>query len=300
MSEREIAARDRAVGAELRRWREHAGFEARDLARALNCSPSKVSHMERGTRGVSEVDAARYLGHCRPPHQHIDEILEFFHEHSGYWVQHHGIELADSLRSLIALETTASAIVCYEFGVVPGLLQTEDYTRALAIESGLTPEKAESCVVVRRQRQALLARRMPPWSTFFIHENALRMAVGSRAAMNEQLLHLVFTGSRQRVQIRVVPTSSSAHSGLRGPFQSMAYRIGHPVVCLDSEVVTVLVDRSEAVKRYRSITRHLETVALNEGQSRSWLAQMASEYERPREAPDEHVDAGCPLAQEQL
>jgi transcriptional regulator with XRE-family HTH domain len=113
MHTREFTARGRALGAELRAWRERAGLEGVELARMLSRSGTKVSNMESGRRGVSEVDAAMYLACCRTPGTAIEKILEFFHEQQDYWVQPHGL-LSDELRSLIALETTAATIQIFE------------------------------------------------------------------------------------------------------------------------------------------------------------------------------------------
>src|SRR5205807_2104288 len=162
---------------ELRKWREGAKLPGVELAQRLSWSASKVANMEAGRRGVSEVDAAMYLACCRTPGDSIKRVLEFFHEQHEYWVQPHDTKLPDQLLSLITFETTATTIHNFEVTVIPGLLQTEDYARAL-ITSGLTPENAvEPKVRARKDRQVLLRREHPPTCQFFIHENALRLPV---------------------------------------------------------------------------------------------------------------------------
>lgn len=285
----------RALGADLRRWRERAGLESKELARALSWSSSKVSNMESGSRGVSEVDAAMYLAHCRAPGTDIQEFLEFFHEQDGQWLQPHGRQRPDELRSLVALETTAAAMCEFQVTVIPGLLQTEDYTRALITGCRLLPEDAiEPRVRARKERQALLRRYSPPWCRFFVHESALRLPIGGNAVMNDQLLHLVFASSRPHIDIRVVPIAAGPHGGVGGAFTLMEYEKAKPVVYLEHDVASVFLDRKDYVAHYRKAIASLRAVALDEGQSRSLLAQLASENDRPREDHDECIRTGEP------
>jgi transcriptional regulator with XRE-family HTH domain len=291
MDTHDVTARGRALGAELRLWRERAGLESKQLAQRLSWSPSKVSNMERGARTVSEVDAAMYLAVCRTPGEDIKRVLEFFHEQHDYWLQPHGTLLADELRSLITIETTAARMHSFEPAVVPGLLQTEDYARAVITSWGMHPEHAiEAKVRARKERQALLRRHQPPWCTFFVHENALRLPVGSDAVMNDQLLHLVFASARPHIGIRVIPVAAGS-AGMAGAFMMMEYTSARPVVYVPDDVTSTFLDSPECLSAYREILRRVAKVALDEGQSRDWLAQRASEHDRPREDHDDLVRA---------
>jgi transcriptional regulator with XRE-family HTH domain len=296
MHTRQLTARARAFGAELRSWRERANLEGQHIARQLSWSAAKVSNIEFGRRGVSEVDAAMYLACCTRPGDDIKQVLAFFHDQWDYLVQPHDTKLADELLSLITLETTASAIYNFELAVIPGLLQTEAYARAL-ISSGLTPEGAvETKVRTRKDRQVLLRREWPPHCDFFIHEHALRMRVGSEAIMNDQLLHLVFASARPHVRIRVVPAQAGPHAGLSGAFTLMKYLKAKQVIYLEHHVASLFLDSSECVTPYREVLTRLASAALSEGQSRAWLAQLASEFDRPLEEHNDHSPVGDVLA----
>ncbi|RZS44424.1 helix-turn-helix protein [Herbihabitans rhizosphaerae] len=280
----ESTARSKVLGAELRRWRERAGIEAREVAHRLSWSRSKVSHMERGTRGVSELDATKYLGVCRTPGADIDDVLEFFHETEGLWAQLHPQLLSDELRGQITLETSAREIHSLQLLVLPGLLQTEDYIRALITECGIAKEeRIETLVRVRKDRQVLLRRHRPPAFRFFIHENPLRMMVGDAHTMNDQLLHLVFMSSRPHISIRVIPESVGVHANTVGPFTLMDYDLPRSVVSVDTLTTTLFIDRKRAVAGHRDALRQVESIALDQGESRSWLANLANEFDRPRE-----------------
>lgn len=237
-----------------------------------------------------------YLACCRTPGDDIQQVLEFFREQYEHWVQPHG-QLTDELRSLITLETTATTIHSLELAYVPGLLQTEDYARALIMSDvSIAKDAIEPRVRARKDRQVLLRRHWPPQCMFFIHESALQLPVGSDAVMNDQLLHLVFASARPHITIRVIPTAAGPHAGISGPFRLMTYPKAQPVVYVENEVASLFLDGSAYVGRYRQILSRLADVALDKEESRSWLAQRASDHDRPREDHDDHARSEEPLA----
>ncbi|HEX3590789.1 MAG TPA: Scr1 family TA system antitoxin-like transcriptional regulator, partial [Pseudonocardiaceae bacterium] len=174
------SARGRELGVELRKRREAAGLKGYDLAEQLGWSASKVSRMENGIRGVSEVDAAIYLTHCGVLQQELEDLLDIARaEDSDTWLQEHGERLPDNLRTLVYHETTAAASASYEPSLVPGLLQTSDYARAVFEFADVVPRgKIGTAVRARLDRQAVLRKPDPPQCLFFVHENALRAPVG--------------------------------------------------------------------------------------------------------------------------
>jgi len=283
MDAREFTARGRALGAELRAWRERAGIEGAEVARRLSWSPTKVSNVETGRRSVSEVDAAMYLACCRAPGDDIKRVLAFFEENAEYWVETHGSQMSDELRSLTTLEAGASTIQSFECSTIPGLLQTENYTRALITEVGKAPcDLIEPRVAIRQNRQALLRAYRPPETVFFIHENALRLPVGSDAIMNEQLLHLVFASARPHITLRVVLNRAGAR-GTSSQFVLLASAKAKPLVYLEHEVVSLFLDGARHVDCYRDNVARLTSAALDEHESRRWLADLANEHDQPRE-----------------
>ncbi|RZS29528.1 putative transcriptional regulator [Herbihabitans rhizosphaerae] len=282
----EATAWSRTVGAELRRWRERAGFGGSEIARRLSWSPTKVSNMERGKRGVSEADASMYLAVCRAPGVDIEDVRKFFKATEGYWVRSHPEQLSDELRGLIAMETTATAIHSLESLVLPGLLQTEDYIRALITEGGFTrKERIEKLVRARKDRQVLFRRYQPPMLSFFVHERVLFMPVGGATTMNEQLLHLVLTSSQPNVSIRIVPAKVSVMADSAGPFTLQDYSLPRSLVYVESLTASLFIDNKRAVAEHRNALQRLDSVALDRDESRSWLADLANEYDRQREEP---------------
>jgi hypothetical protein len=201
------------------------------------------------------------------------------------------------LRSVIILENTAQIIVYYEPIVIPGLLQTEDYARALFHERDVLPaEIIESRVRIRMQRQSLLRRPDPPKITFFVHENALRMPVGESRIMHEQMLHLLLTGAAAPCRTRVVPASVGARTGTSGPFIWTARKENNPVIYVEHLTTSMFLEGREDMLAYRRRLDRLTELALSEGESREFLANLASEYEREVGGHDSRTRPGPDLA----
>jgi transcriptional regulator with XRE-family HTH domain len=281
---RESTARTRELGSELRRIREEARYTAHELAKKLGWSPSKVSRMETGDRNTTELEVAVFVAFCGVLGDDLARMLD-----------PRGDRLPDELRSLIILEATAQILVYYEPIVIPGLVQTEDYARALFHETEVLPADAiEPRIRMRMERQRFLRRERPPKVTFFVHENALRMRVGDSRTMHEQMLHLLLTGAAPPCQLRVVPTSVGARTGAGGPFTWTARKENNPVIYVEHLTTSLFLEGREDMLAYRRRLDRLTELALNEGESREFLANLASEYERevgghdyrPRSGPD--------------
>jgi transcriptional regulator with XRE-family HTH domain len=283
-----VTAHGRELGAELRRRRELAGYQGQELARRLDWSPAKVSRVEVGARTITQADVAMYLASCGVPRDELDPIVDLADEAAhDHRLKSHGEKLPDELRTLIFHETTAAAIDSYELIVVPGLLQTEDYTRALFREvDQFSGESIEFRVRARMDRQTLIRRADPPQCMFFIHENALRAPIGSNQIMHEQLLQLVFFTSRPQCVIRVVPVSVGGRGLARASFRLMRYVEHDPVVYAEQDVVSLFLDRKVHTNHYCKVMNRLDHVALDEGESRRLLADMASDFDGAEEGND--------------
>lgn len=298
MTLHESTARTRELGAELRRIREAAHYTGHALALKLGWSPSRVSRIETGDRRASEVDAAIYAAFCGATGEDLDRVLDLTqYTHDKHWLHIRGEQLSDELQSLIALESTAETLVYYEPVVIPGLIQTEDYARALVLETELVPTDAIGSVVrIRMERQRLLRRLNPPNVTFYIHENALRMPVGGRRIMHEQILHLLLTCTTPPCRVRVVPTRVGARAGALGPFTWAAHHEHNPVIYVEHLTTSLFLEGLYDKLAYRHKLDRLSKLALDAGQSREFLADLASEYEREVGEHDPPARSGPDLA----
>lgn len=280
----DATVRSRELGDELKRVRMLRGLKATELAHAIGWSETKISRVESGKTSCSEVEAAIYLAYCRVTPGELDRIIVLCggEDEHGSFLRHHGERLPDQLRTLVLHETTASAVFELELNRLPGLLQTEDYARAMMRESGLIPAPGiETRVRARMDRQILLRRKSPPNFTFYVHEHALRLPIGGQAVMHDQMLHLLFMTSQPFCQVRVIPASIGGHAGLSGPFRLMQFTEHQPVVCVETQNRSLFMETPTDIATYWLILGRLAEVALHAEESRSVLASLASEYDRP-------------------
>jgi hypothetical protein len=276
-------ARAREVGFELKQRRDEAGLTGRELSRMLEWPHGKISFIENGRRLPSPPDVAAYVVSCGPPEpESYRRLLALAKEpDTEYWVRPHSPELPTELRSLIIQESLAKSIATYEPLVIPGLLQSEQYIRALFRFGSTRPaDEIELRVQARLARQGLLHRRLPPECAFYLQERALRTTVGDALVMNEQLLHLVLAASERRCAIRVVPDSAGPFSALTGAFRVMDYAEHPPTAYTETLTSGTFLDQPQDIALYRDLLSRLDRAALSRGQSRAWLASLASAYDQ--------------------
>lgn len=269
----------RELGAELRKRRETASLTGEDIARVTGWHRSKVSRVELGQSEISVVDAVHYLAACKVFVTEAKEILDLCRDAErklGYWLSPHGEWLEDSLNSLIYHESTADRSVSYEPMVVPGLLQSRRYARLLIERGpGVSQEYVDATVRLREERQQILHRPRPGRFAFFVHEQALRLQIGAKADMHEQLLKLVLMANLPHVSLRVVPALSGERGAFGNSFRVFEYRNHSPLVYLSAAWSGVFIEDREFVADYRRLVRTIASIALDEAKSRAFMAELA-------------------------
>jgi len=262
--------RRRLLGATLRRFREQAGYTLEDAARILECDRSKISRIETGQRGIRPKELRELLMEYGVDEPRRDALLAVARQaqQAGWW-QSYGHVLDDAYQDFIGLEATATTIWTYEAQLVPGLLQTEGYARAIAAASLVNEgqEEHEQFVQVRLTRQQVLTRDDHPLQFWAIlSEGALRQLVGGREVMQAQLAHLIDIGSNQpSVNLQVLPFVAGAHAATSGPFVILKFPetpdLG--VVYLEGQTGGIYLESAEEVARYILVFEHLRASALS-------------------------------------
>ena len=211
----------RQLLAELRRLRPSRVHTQRQVADALDWSPSKVTRIESGEVSLSVTDLRALLGFYEvSDHALVERLVDLARRSRrarSPFAAYAAVFPAVALR-FFDFEHSSSSISEIELLVVPGLLQTEEYTRALLSVYGIGAERVEGFVGSRRVRQQLLQRENPPTLSFVIDESVLLRVIGGRAVMRAQLERLRELAERPNVAIRVLPLALGEHVGLRGPF----------------------------------------------------------------------------------
>lgn len=206
---RNPTVRRRELGGLLRKLRVNKGLKVEQVADFLGVSTSKVSRLETGQRGVSARDICTLCDLYEvddDQRQHLTELAREGKQRA--WWQPLGLPYT----TYIGLEAEAASISDYGLGIMPGLLQTADYARAVvqAAVPKWEPDVVEQRVAGRMARQHLLFSENPPHFEAVVGESVLHRVVGSPAVMRAQLKRLLELADLPRVTLRVIPYDSGA------------------------------------------------------------------------------------------
>ncbi|MFF6641774.1 Scr1 family TA system antitoxin-like transcriptional regulator [Streptomyces althioticus] len=235
-ADEESAAVLRTVGRVIKMCRERAGLTQAALGAQIGYSEEQVSSVERGRRAPMEefLDAA-------------DRALEANGLISALKGDVEKARFPKKVRDLAKLEAQAVEICAYDNSVVNGLLQTEEYQRAVfrSRRPAFTEEQVDQLVGARLARQEIVPRTDTAFS--FVHdEAALRRPVGGKMVLRRQLERLLEVGQMPHVEIQVLPLESEDNGGLDGPFHLLRLRDGATVGHSDIQLVSRLIsDRRE-------------------------------------------------------
>lgn len=290
----------RELGAMLRRLREDAGITGAALAEQLDLTPTHVSRMESGKRDSTTTDVVHYVVGCGGTLKTIKpyvELTRIAERKQGYWISDKRI--GNSLQSLIFHEASARRLFGYDPQLIPGLLQTPDYARAViaAIEPDLAEDEIAGMIRTRGARQRVLHWSRPALFCFYVHEQALRLQVGSTAIMHEQLLHLVLTAALENITVRIVPSAAGERSAFGGSFRLMEFGDELlPLAYLDHPGgAGLFLEDPKFVEGFHQLLPKLTDIALDEGESREFAAKLADAYDRGSQS-----DVAHRMAEEQL
>jgi hypothetical protein len=257
------------LGGHLRELREKAGISAEEAGYAIRGSHSKISRMENGRVGFKQRDVADLLTlYGVGDEGDRESILSLARQANtpGWW-HRYGDVLPGWFEAYLGLEEAASLIRSYEVHFVPGLLQTEEYARAVVMlghpEAG--EEEIERRVSLRMTRQRRLMGRDAPAVWAVIDETALRRTVGARGVMREQIRHLIELSALPNITLQVVPLSAVGNAAAGGPFTIL--RFAEPalsdVVYLEHLTSALYLDKPSDVEAY---LRAINSLCVTAGQ----------------------------------
>jgi transcriptional regulator with XRE-family HTH domain len=257
MTTRTPTGRRRRLGAELRRLREAAGLTIDRVAEELECSPSKVSRIETGQVSATPRDVRDMLGLYGVDDARLEAMVQVAREarQRGWWQKF--VDVPDGVPAYVGLETAATSIDVYMALLVPALLQTPDYARAViaAVRPDLPRSEIDRRVELRLRRQDLLGQERPPRMRVLLDDTVLRRPVGGPAVMAAQRRRLLADAGRPAVTIQVLEAGAGAHAGMDGPFTIFGFPAPaeRDVVALDSAADALYLEGAEDVARYRRV-----------------------------------------------
>jgi transcriptional regulator with XRE-family HTH domain len=274
--------RRRELGARLRALRLEQGLTVDQVAELLLCSPSKVSRMETGQRGATQRDIRDLCGiYGVTQEAQVASMMELAKEgkQQGWWQSY---EL-DYFATYVGLEQAATWLCYYQSSIVPGLLQTPEYARAMhqgSIPAEFTTERADALIEVRLRRQQVLTTRDPLLRLeAIIDEAVLHRVVGDRGVMAAQLRHLVEAGNMPNVTLRAIPFGAGAHPAMDNMFNILEFgEVAPRVVYVEGLMGWLFIEKERDVARYEQILEHLREIALDPKETIDLISKIGAQY----------------------
>ncbi|MFJ3585209.1 Scr1 family TA system antitoxin-like transcriptional regulator [Streptomyces sp. NPDC090127] len=265
-------------GSELRRLREEAGLNQQQLGDIVYCTASLIGQIETAkkvpTREFSErLDAALMTG--------------------GLFSRLVGLVLKSQLptwfQPYAEMEAKATYISTYQAQLVYGLLQTEEYARAVLV-TGL-PDDLEGLLAARMERQRILNRKQPPMAWVILDEAALHRPIGGREAMRNQLANLLGFRANRWLRIQVLPFAAGEHASLIGSFTALRFDGDPDIVYTEDLIAGHMTADSDTVKEAALRYAHLQASALSVEDSAELIMRVMEERYGDQPGPDQRAVA---------
>lgn len=266
-----------AIGSELRRAREDAGLSARQLADKLGLSHTTIGRWEKGERSPRPVDVATVLSALGADNGIREELVELARDTDGsHWVATTLPEQQRQIAALLEIERDATAITDVSAMLIPGLLQTGDYARAIMTAGGIPDIDVETRVAVRLgRREAITRTDRPARLVAFVDESALYRMIGGHHVMREQLRWLLHVAEWPTVDLRVVPVGAGWHPGLEGAFVIVERGADNaPVVQLETRRSALFLHEAADVAAYQEAAARVEEVAMSPDATSGLIADL--------------------------
>lgn len=271
--------RRRRLGAELRRRREAAGVTIDGVAERLECSASKISRIETGHTSATPRDVRDMLEIYGVLGAECDELVQIAREarQKGWWHPYSTVLTG----AYVGLEAAAQSVRAYEQQVVPGILQTEEYAKAMikAARPDITADEVDRRVRVRLGRQSLLNQDDPIELWVVLDEAVVSRPVGGDGVMRAQLERLVEASDLSNVTLQILPFEAGGHAGMDGTFAILDFpEPSDPdVVYAENATGGLFLEKSDELRKYTFIFDHIRAAALGPEESVAYIAKLAKE-----------------------
>lgn len=266
----------RHIGAELRKARTRTGLSIRRLASQLGMDHTLLSRYESGQRHPPGSDVATILTALGVNGDDRQALVDLADEKTdSHWL---GIGMPaqkQQLQALLEFERTATHIVDVSPLLIPGLLQTGDYVRAVMRTGPVPTDEIETRVAVRLGRQRTLTRHEPAHLDAYIGEAALYQTIGGATGMAQQLETLLTVAEQPNVDVRVIPLDCTWNPALEGPFLYLAFPTATPVVHLENRQSALFLHEQSDIEAYRDAADRVHAAALNTTQSAELITRIA-------------------------
>ncbi|MFJ1745708.1 helix-turn-helix domain-containing protein [Streptomyces sp. NPDC088116] len=257
-----------AVGRQIKLWREAAGLRQVEFGAAIGYGENQVYKVEAGKR----IPRPEFLDRA-------DEVLGAGGKLAAMKQDVAEARYPKRVRDLAKLEAEAVELGAYGNTVVHGLLQTEEYARALfgLRRPAYDEDQLERLVGARMGRQEIFARRPAPLLTFVQEEAVLRRPIGGRMVFRRQLEHLLEIAKLRHVEIQVMPTAAEEHAGLGGSLQVLKLRDGAAVGHNEVQLISRLISNPKEVQILEMRYGMIRSQALRPRESLAFIEKVLGE-----------------------
>jgi transcriptional regulator with XRE-family HTH domain len=271
----------RRLAAELRKLRSSSGLTQDEVGERTGINVATLYRIEHARVRPQTRTLRTLLDLYGADEQQQADLLALLRDaRQRGWLHAYQSELPEQYTTYIGFEGEARSVWNYESLFVPGLLQTEDYARAVirAVLPWASRDEVERRVEVRMERQDVLRNDNPLELWVIVDEAALRRQVGGHDVMQAQLTHLVQAADLPHVTLQIIPLDVGAHAGMPGSFVFMQFAEAAipDVIYLDSMAGDLFLEAEADVRRYRLVFEHLRAVAASPDDSRSLAAALSA------------------------
>jgi transcriptional regulator with XRE-family HTH domain len=272
----------RRLGSALKRAREHAGKTQDEAAATIDAAGSKISRLELGQSGLRLTDLNLLIELYGVSSEQAEWMRDLARagRQRGRWSGYR-TAIPDWFRAYVDLEADASEIRWYQPEVVPGVLQTEPYIRAMNVTGypRTSDEEINKQVEVRLERQAILDQ-LDTTLNFILSESALRRNVGDATIMHAQLAHLASAAERPNVELQVLPFGAQTFGAAWLGFTILRFdhNAASDVVYLEYWTDADYLDRVDDVQAYTTLWNRLQAAAMGQVESRHLILRIADEF----------------------
>ncbi|MGQ0839280.1 helix-turn-helix domain-containing protein [Actinokineospora sp.] len=272
----------RQVGYELRRHRVAARKTSVQAAEHLGCSHSKVSKIENGLLGIRTEQMITLLAYYEVADDVVQNLIKVNDQpRKRQWWEPYRDAVPDWFRRYVSLEAACSEVKQYQTEAVPGLLQVEDYARAVlrAWEPDMGDQVLRNPVDLRMARQAILTRDDPAQYTAVLSESALLKIIGDKYTMARQFAHLLEVCELPNVDLHVLPFDAPPHPVVPSAFSLLNLPdTDDSIVYLEDVIGATYPESPAEVGRYTLIFNRLRASAMDPDDSRALIAKVAEKF----------------------
>jgi transcriptional regulator with XRE-family HTH domain len=270
----------RALGGMLRDIRKARGMSLADVSQAIDRDRGLISRWENGERVPKATDVARLLAIMEVTGPRYEEILDMaIGRHDPQWLAVSLPDLRQQLAALLEFEDTATRITTVSPLIIPGLLQSAGYVRAIMTSGDVPANEIETRIATRINRRKILLHKDPAHLLAFVGEAAIRELIGGRTVMLEQLRHLQHMAELPNVELLVIPLEVGWHPGLEGPYILIESEEVETVVHVEIRRTGLFLHAAEDVQNYRDAVDTIRRAALGAPESAMFIAAMLDRME---------------------